>query len=115
MSWLNSVGFGSSFAVGNMVLNPLSLFIGLNIIMFRQIPNGVFHSSDVLVVYVYLWEGGFVSKLTHKVFGCKVFSKMECLITDVVFVHKLSKFRTETATVFRVNVELGLAHMKKER
>jgi hypothetical protein len=80
----------------------------LNIIMFGKIPYRIFHTSNVLVVYVYLRKGGLVSKLTHELLRGKVFPKIECFILYIVLPHKLSESIAEPTTIFRVNVELRL-------
>ncbi len=82
--------------------------------MFGKIPYRIFHTSDVLIVYVHLRKGGLVSKLTHELFRGKVFPKIECFILNVVLTHKLSESIAEPTTIFRVNVELWLGHKKRE-
>ena len=76
--------------------------------MFSKVPDGVFHTTDVSIVYVDLWEGGLVSKLTHKILDREVFTQMKCFMLNIVLAHKLSESIAEPTTILRVNVELRL-------
>ena len=80
----------------------------LNIFSFHKIPNCIFHTADILVVYVHLWEGGIISKLTNKFFSGEINTKVKGFMANVILVHEISESITEPTTIFRVDVELRL-------